>query len=72
MSFFFLLLLLALQISEEGAEEMLKVLFRDAQGGCPVRVDPNEKLSSEAALYMRVISDYWRCKVDDANAQGGL
>ncbi len=48
---------------------MLKVLFRDAQGGCPVRVDPNEKLSSEAALYMRVISDYWRCKVDDANAQ---
>lgn len=34
-----------------------------------MRVDPNEKLSSEAALYMRVISDYWRCKVDDANAQ---
>jgi condensin complex subunit 3 len=57
------------KVAEEGAEELLKILFRDAQGGCPVRVDPNEKLSSEAALYMRVISDYWRKKVDDINAQ---
>ena len=64
-----LLRLVDAEVAEEGAEEMLRVLFRDAQGGCPVRVDPSEKLSSEAALYMRVISDYWRRKTDDTNAQ---
>jgi hypothetical protein len=64
-----LLRLVDVEVCEEGAEELLKVLFRDATGGCPVRIDPTEKLSSEASLYMRVIADFWRSKTDDANAQ---
>lgn len=62
-----LLRLVDVEVCEEGAELLLLSLFRDAQGVAPVHIDPEEKLSSEAALYMRVLAQYW--KNGDAAAQ---
>lgn len=64
-----LLRMVDVEVAEEGAELLLRALFRDAQGAAPVRIEPTEALSSEAALYMRVLAQYWKDHVGDAASQ---
>ncbi len=40
-----LLRMVDVEVAEEGAELLLRTLFRDAQGANPVRIEPTEKLT---------------------------